>query len=239
VVKETLENARTLARGTPPKELWPLDEQKTGREGRALTRPREATRPIREPPKPASTLRRVSLDFALALFDGEGTAVERYAAAKGRSGSHPRWTEEIGFVEHHRHGHLTLRGTFAGHYLDVDESDHVSQKGAGEGAVGGGLVGVLGGPPGIALGLLVGGVIGSQAGDASDTEAEPRLLADQLRAAVPRSSSAIVLIAQPADVDEMLAALSERAKDVIRRTLTVDQQAGLQASLSAAPPASP
>jgi hypothetical protein len=26
-----------------------------------------------------------------------------------------------------------LRGTFAVHYLDVDESDHVSQKGAGNG----------------------------------------------------------------------------------------------------------
>jgi uncharacterized membrane protein len=181
----------------------------------------------------------VSLDFALAQFEGEGTAVQRYAAAKDRSGDDARWTHEVGFVEHRHSGRLVLRGTFAGHYLDVDESDRVSQKGAGEGAVAGGLVGALLGPPGIALGLVVGGVIGSKAGTSSDTEAEPQVLADQLRAAVPRSSSAVVLIAAAADVDEMLAALGDSAQGVTRQTLTADQVAELETSLSAAPPASP
>jgi uncharacterized membrane protein len=87
----------------------------------------------------------------------------------------------------------------------VDESDRVSQKGAGEGAVTGGLVGALLGPPGIAVGLLVGAVIGSRTSSPSDTEFEPQQLADQLRAAVPRGSSAIALIAPAADVDEILA----------------------------------
>jgi uncharacterized membrane protein len=181
----------------------------------------------------------VSLDFALVRFDGEGAAVQRYAAAKDRSEGDPRWIREVGFVEHHHGGHLVLRGTFAGHYVDVDESDHVSQKGAGEGAVAGGLVGVLLGPPGIAVGLIVGGVLGSQAGASSDSEAEPRALADQLRDAVPRSSSAIVLIASAADVDEMVAALEGGAQSVTRRTLTPDQTAQLEVALSAAPPASP
>jgi uncharacterized membrane protein len=181
----------------------------------------------------------VGLDLALVRFDGEGTAVQRYAAARDRSDGEARWAREVGFVEHHAHGHLLLRGTFAGHYVDVDESDHVSQKGAGEGAVAGGLIGVLLGPPGIALGLLVGGILGSQAGTASDSEAEPQLLADRLRDAVPRSASAIVLIAPAADVDEMLAALGEGAQDVTRRTLSADEAAQLELALSAAPPASP
>jgi uncharacterized membrane protein len=181
----------------------------------------------------------VSLDFALVRFDGEGTAVQRYAAAKDRSDGEARWAREVGFVERHSHGHLLLRGTFAGHYVDVDESDHVSQKGAGEGAVAGGLVGVLLGPLGIAVGLVVGGVLGSQAGTPSDSEAEPQLLADQLREAVPRSSSAIVLIAPAADIDEMLAALGESARNVTRGTLTADQASQLELALSAAPPASP
>jgi uncharacterized membrane protein len=144
----------------------------------------------------------------------------------------------VGFVEHHRNGRLLLRGTFAGHYLDVDESDRVSQKGAGEGAVAGGLVGALLGPAGIALGLTLGAVVGSQAGKASEVEAEPEALAEQLRAAVPRSSSAIVLIADPPDVDEMVAALDAGAQGITRQTLTPEQQAALEASLSAAPPAS-
>jgi uncharacterized membrane protein len=181
----------------------------------------------------------VSLDVALAQFDGEGTAVERYASAKEHARGDAHWTHEIGFVEHHRSGRLLLRGSFAGHYLDVDESDRVSQKGIGEGAVAGGLIGVLAGPPGIAVGLLLGGVIGSQVGASPVTEAEPQRLADRLREAVPRRSSAIVLIASSADVDEMLEALGESPREVRRQTLTPEQTAALEASLSTAPPASP
>lgn len=180
----------------------------------------------------------MSLDVAVAQFDGEGTAVRRYAVAREGPAGDPAWTHKVGFVEHHRNGRLLLRGTFAGHYLDVDESDRVSQKGAGEGAVAGGLVGALLGPAGIALGLTLGAVVGSQAGKASEVEAEPEALAEQLRAAVPRSSSAIVLIADPPDVEEMVAALDAGAQGITRQTLTPEQQAALEASLSAAPPAS-
>jgi uncharacterized membrane protein len=180
----------------------------------------------------------VSLDVAVAQFDGDGTAVRRYAAAREVPGADPPWTHKVGFVEHHHNGRLVLRGTFAGHYLDVEESDRVSQKGAGEGAVAGGLVGVLLGPAGIAVGLTLGGLVGSQAGKPSDVEAEPDALAEQLRAAVPRSSSAIVLISDPPDVDEMVAMLDAGAQGITRQTLTADQEAALQASLSAAPPAS-
>jgi uncharacterized membrane protein len=98
---------------------------------------------------------------------------------------------------------------------------------------------LLAGPLGIAVGLLVGGLVGSQAGPASDSEAEPQLLAEQLRDAVPRGSSAIVLIASSADVNEMLAALGEAAQSVTRRTLTAEESAQLELALSAAPPAAP
>ncbi|HMD52454.1 MAG TPA: DUF1269 domain-containing protein [Solirubrobacteraceae bacterium] len=181
----------------------------------------------------------MSLDLAVAQFDGEGTAVQRYAAAKDRSPADAAWAQEVGFVEHHHGGRLLLRGTFAGHYLDVDESDHLSEKGTGEGALAGGLIGVLLGPPGIAVGLVAGGVIGAEAGAPTETETEPHELADQLRAAVPRSSSAIVLIGPAADVDEMIAALGDGAASVTRRTLTEDETTALEASLSGAPPASP
>ena len=179
----------------------------------------------------------MALDVAFVRFHGEDTAVVQYADAKERSGTGARWAQEVGFVERHHSGHMLLRGTFAGHYVDVDEGDHVSQQGAAEGAVAAGLLGVLAGPPGIAVGLLLGGIVGAEVGPASDTEPEPRELADTLRAAIPRSTSAIVLIAEAADVDEMLAALGEHAGDVLRRTLTPDEEAALQASISASPPA--
>jgi uncharacterized membrane protein len=181
----------------------------------------------------------VGVDLAVVKFDGEGTAVQRYAAAKERSPKDAPWTHEIGFVERHRHGHLLLRGTFAGHYLDVDESDHTSERGAAEGAVAGGLIGVLLGPPGIAVGLAAGAVVGSQTGQPSEVESEPQALVEQLRAAVPAASSAIVMIAPAADVEELLAALGDGPHETVRRTLSDAEVAALEASLSGAPRVSP
>jgi uncharacterized membrane protein len=179
--------------------------------------------------------------MAAVLFDGEGQAVRKYADARDRStklGTHgeaPAWTRDVGFVERHHSGHLLVRGTFAGHYVDVDENDHVSQKGTAEGAVGGGIIGLLAGPPGIAVGLLAGGLIGAAHGQASDSEAEPAALAADLREAIPPSSSAIVMFAPAAEVDEVLALLGDDARNVVRRTLTDDEVAALEASLASAP----
>jgi Protein of unknown function (DUF1269) len=181
----------------------------------------------------------VPLEVALVRFHGENTAVLRYADAKDRSASDAHWAQEVGFVQRFHSGRLLLRGTFAGHYLDVDEGDHVSQKRGAGGAVAGGLLGVLAGPAGIAVGVVLGGTIGADTGRADETEAEPGELADKLRAAIPPLSSAIVLIAEVTDVDDMLAALGENAEDVLRRTLTADDEAALQASISASPPAAP
>ena len=187
----------------------------------------------------------MSLDLAMIRFDGEGTAVKRYAAARDRSSRRGReiteaqWTRDVGFVERHHSGRLLLRGTFAGHYLDVDEDDRVSQKGAGEGAATGGLVGVLGGPPGIAVGLLLGAIVGANVGSPEEVEAEPQALTERLREGVPRGSSAIVMVAPAAEVDEMLSALGDDAQDLVRRTLADRETAALEASLGAAPPGSP
>jgi uncharacterized membrane protein len=132
-----------------------------------------------------------------------------------------------------------LRGTFAGHYVDVDEALHVSERGAAEGFAGGAVVGALLGPPGFAAGMVVGAILGSQAGEPTEADPEPRLLVDQLRAAVPRSGSAIVLIAAPRDVDDMLAAIGDTEAEVTRQALTADQVAALQATLNTTPAASP
>lgn len=181
----------------------------------------------------------MELDLALLSFDGVNAAVEAFSAARDRS-SGERWTSEVGFVEHHGSGDLVLRGTFAGHYVDVDEALHVSERGAAEGAVIGAAIGtILGGPLGLAVGTAAGGTIGSQVGEPTETDAEPEALAERLRAAVPPSGSAIVLIAGPNDVDEMVAAIGETGGQLMRRALTAEEAGALKASLGAAPDASP
>ena len=181
----------------------------------------------------------MDLDFALVIFGGVNSATEAFAVARDRSGAAARWAREVGFVEHHHDGHLVLRGTFAGHYVDVDEALHVSERGAAEGWGVGALIGALLGPPGFAAGMVLGATIGSEVGKPSEVDSEPQLLTDRLRDVVPRSGSAIVLIADANDVDELLAAVDESNARVIRKTLTPDDAAALQASLSASPAASP
>jgi len=90
----------------------------------------------------------------------------------------------------------------------------------------------------MAVGIALGGVVGSQVGRKEEVEAEPDMLAEQLRDAVPKSSSAVILIAEAPDVGAMVNALGDGAKNIVRRTLTPEETANLQASLGAAPQAS-
>jgi uncharacterized membrane protein len=184
----------------------------------------------------------VSLDLAVVRFAGQTMAVEAFAAARDRLSTRvardpkPQWAHDVGFVERHHNGRLLVRGTFAGHYVDVDEGDDVSERGGREGAATGGLLGVLLGPPGIAVGLLLGAIVGAQVGNPKELETEPETFVARLREEIPRSSSAIVTIAAAPVVDEMLEALGTDAKDVVRRSLADDETAALEASLSGAPP---
>lgn len=176
----------------------------------------------------------IDLELAVVRFRGEESAAKALYEARERGGADAPWTRHVGLVEHRHGGTLVLRGVFAGHYVDVDESDHVSQPGTAEGLVVGGLIGLLGGPPGFAVGLVLGAILGSQLAPPTETELEPEALADQLRTAVPRSSSALVMIGSPGDVDEMLAALAGAGGEVTRQKLAPEQVAKLEASLAEA-----
>jgi uncharacterized membrane protein len=178
------------------------------------------------------------MDLALIAFDGVNAAEDAFATACDRPGAH-RWEGQLGFVEHHEDGHLVLRGTFAGRYVDVDEAQHVSEVGAAKGWGIGAAVGLLLGPPAFAAGSVLGAVIGSQEAEPTESDREPTLVADRLRTSVPAPGSAVVLVAQAEDVDEMLRAFELDDAHVIRRTLSSEELAALNVSLSVAPPASP
>jgi uncharacterized membrane protein len=180
----------------------------------------------------------MSLDLALIVFEGEASASSVFGTMRDRVGDDAPWTHEAAVVEHRRNGRMSIRGTFDGHYVDVDESDHISQPGAARGALTGVLIGAVLGPPGWAAGFALGGIIGSQVARPTETETEPEGLVEELRDAVPREKSAIALLAAPEHVDAMLAALHEKHESVLRRTLTVGQAAAILASVSSAPRAS-
>jgi len=180
----------------------------------------------------------MSLDLALIGFGGETMASSVFGTMRDRVGTEAPWMHEVAVVEHAHNDRTSIRGTFDGHYVDVEESDHVSQPGAAKGALTGALIGAVFGPPGWAVGFALGGIIGADVGRPTETETAPEALVEELRDAVPRGHSAIALLAAPEHVDAMFAALHEKHDSVLRRTLTVAQAAAILASVSSAPRAS-
>jgi uncharacterized membrane protein len=179
----------------------------------------------------------MSMQFAVVSFTHDDGADSAFGSARQRD-SGAAWTQQAALLVRHHNDRVTLNGTVLGHYVSADEQDHLSQPGAAVGGIVGGLLGLLLGPPASAAGIVVGAALGAKLGPADETEAEPGQLMDDLRSAVPKGSSAIVLIADAAQVDTMLAALGDTGV-ATRRDLTADELAALTASLRSSPAASP
>ena len=182
----------------------------------------------------------MAMDIAIVTFHGQPAAASAFSVLRARAPD-AVWTHEAALVEHHGHkDHLSLHGTVAGHYVSLDESDHVSQPGAAKGAIAGGVIGTaLGGPFGLAPGLVLGALVGAEAGHSDEeTEAGFGTLSEQLREAVPKGSSAIVVLADAAHADELVALVADGEAQVTRRTLTADELAAIEAAVAAAPAAS-
>lgn len=179
-----------------------------------------------------------TIEFALVQFAAVTAAEKAFADARSRSAPHAPWIHQIGLVEHHHNGHWVLRGTFAGHYLDVDEALHVSERGGAEGFAAGAALGALLGPPGLAAGMVLGAIIGSQTAHPNEQDPEPRVLDEQFRNRLPRVGSAISLIGQTADVDELVTALGTTDGTILRQPLSQSDLGSLDADLRSAPPAS-
>jgi hypothetical protein len=135
----------------------------------ARRRPSATSPDARGPPGPATGSprpRRVearseadATELAVLTFDHTEGAEHAYAEARGRANDAP-WLREVAFVECHRHGRIVVRGTFAGHYLDVDDLADAMGHDTAVGAVAGAVVGLTFGPPGVAAGLVAGGTAG-------------------------------------------------------------------------------
>jgi hypothetical protein len=81
--------------------------------------------------------------------------------------------------------------------------------------------------------------IGSQTAQPTEHDHEPRLLSEQLRARLPHSGSAIALITETSDVDDMLSAIGEIHGNITRVSLTAAEIGSLETSLRSTPLASP
>lgn len=174
----------------------------------------------------------MSTDLASVTFDHTGGAERAYGGLRAQTPTAP-WLDKVVFVEGHRHGRLVIRGTFAGHYLDLGDDAAIGERDVEIGVVAGAIIGFAFGPAGFAVGLISGGAAGARAG-----RVEPEQhgdLFDEVRAMVPEGSSAIVLFAEADDVDAMARAFANADTPVVRHELSADEAAALRAAVAAAP----
>jgi uncharacterized membrane protein len=180
----------------------------------------------------------MTLDLAAIVFDGWHGAEVAYAEARERAGDQP-WVNEVAIVQHHHTHRVTVRGTFAGRYVDVGDRGDVVGPDPVLGAVTGALIGAAFGPPGFAAGLVGGGMLG---GFIESVETAPRQegdLFEEIRRDVPPQSSAVMLLAEPSHVDAMIEAFDGLGGRVTRRSLSDEQADALLAAPRYAPPAAP
>jgi uncharacterized membrane protein len=210
------------------------------RPAQGSTPPPVAPRPAQAstPPPPLVPRRQgqEARELAVLTFDHIEGAERAYADARGRAND-ASWLREIAFVECHRHGRIVVRGTFAGHYLDVDDVADAISHDTAVGAVAGAVVGLAFGPPGFAVGLAAGGIAGGVHESAARTPEEDGALFDEIRHDIPEGSSGIVALVSAGDSAALIEALHERATRLTHHRLSDAEAATLQAAIVQAPPA--
>ena len=177
------------------------------------------------------------MDAAVIAFRHIEGAEHEYASAVERVSGAP-WLRKVAFIEVHHTGRIVVRGTIAGHYVDIDDEGDLIGRDTAVGAIIGVIVGLAAGPPGWAVGLVAGGTIGGlREANHIPTLRGPAF--DEIRKDVPENSSAVLLVADPDDVDAMVSAFAETAGRLTRYHLSPEAYAELEAAVTSWPPAAP
>jgi len=175
------------------------------------------------------------MDAGVIAFGHIEGAEHAFASAEERTPG-ASWLQKAAFVEVHRKGRIVVRGTIAGHYVDIDDEGDLIGGDTARGAAIGALAGLALGPPGWAVGLVGGGL----AGGLEQANHIPRLKGpgfDEIRKDVPENSSAVVVVADSADVDAMVAAFADTSGRLTRHHLSAEAYADLESAVATFPPA--
>ena len=153
------------------------------------------------------------------IFPGQHTAKQVIDQVRDQGLA---WIQDVAIVERNKRGRLTVHSTWA-----QNEAD---RKGLGMGAISGALIGALLGPGGMVAGALVGGTGGGLVGSGIDlSEYDPRLT--EVANALLHDTSALMLWAEPTDIEAFVATFKAHNAKLIRSSLNEKQARKLKAAL--------
>ncbi len=161
------------------------------------------------------------MEMAVVTFEGTHTAESQLSGL--RASRDDVWLAEVAVLEHHRGGRFSMKATTP----DYGEEGHVG-AGASIGGLTGLMLGAIAGPLGILFWGTMGAVTGGALGDTARAGAFDPLV-DQVKAALPRNSSALILAAETPTAEELIAAV-DSSGEVSRQQLTDEQVEQLSAA---------
>lgn len=158
----------------------------------------------------------MALTLGMFLFEGDETAAEvRRALQDAHAGAYP-WVPEIGLIERHKNGRVSMRATCQGRAFEEEEGEIPLVAGV-IGGLTGALIGLFAGP-GLLLGLFAGGAAGAAIGAVDEFSKEDTIYGD-LKKRLGKDSSAILLLAEEEHVAALQALLEAEAPEVVRREI--------------------
>lgn len=166
------------------------------------------------------------MEICILRFDDSRGAEEALGQVIDAQADRNPWLHEVGVVARPLVGRVRVGTTFpdgkSKTFHEGDLADAVSDVGGYTGY----FLSALTGPLGMALGAVRASALAGAAG----SEAEARLFhLDELKKALPRDTSALVLIAAPETCDAMVEMFKEYEPKVIRRDVADELRKRLQA----------
>lgn len=164
-----------------------------------------------------ATSRETTMALELGLFRFPGVHDARRVLATLQTGplAKEAWLSEVGTVERHRSGRVSLRATWHGEDFEEEEGE-VPLIASVLGGLTGALLGLFVGPAMVIPTALAGGIAGGAMGALDEFSKEDSLY-DDLKARLKRGTSALVLLAAPEHVSALAEAVAEEAPEVLRR----------------------
>lgn len=168
----------------------------------------------------------MTLELGLFKFPGIHDAQATLAELRTGPLQDEPWLAEVGYIERHRTGRVSLRATWHGEDFEEEEGE-VPFIASVLGGLTGALLGFFIGPAMMIPTALAGGVAGGAMGALDEFSKEDSLY-DDLKARLGRGTSALLLLAAPEHVEKLAQALEAKSPEVLRRAASPELVARLE-----------